>query len=37
MIEHIAVAVVLMYAVIAEIRWFNADLWPNWWNPFSWR
>lgn len=27
---------VVLYAVVTDIRWFNRDLFPQWWNPFKW-
>jgi hypothetical protein len=27
----------LFLAVVLEMRWFNRDLWPKWWNIFDWR
>lgn len=35
-IEVIAPIVVLVIALFFELRWFNSDIWPQWWNPFKW-
>lgn len=36
MIDVVQLIIVGILAVL-EIRWFNRDIYPRWWNPFDWR
>ncbi len=33
--SYVWVALVL-YIAVAEFRWFNKELFPQWWNCFKW-